>query len=186
MFRKGHTGMNPESLIHKYYSSQPELEQLLLGHSRDVADRAERIARAHPEWQADLQFLYEAAMLHDIGILYTDAPSILCHGTKPYIQHGILGAALLRREGLPRHARVAERHTGTGLTRSQIEASGLPLPPGDYRPETLEERIVCYADKFYSKSRPGEEKDYMQALRSLEKFGPECADVFRQWKKEFE
>ncbi len=178
--------MNPESLIHKYYASQPELEQLLLRHSHDVADRAMRIAGMHSKWHVDTTFLYEAAMLHDIGILYVNAPSIHCHGDKPYILHGILGAELLRREGLPQHARVAERHTGTGLTREDIEAQSLPLPPGDYRPETLEEQIVCYADKFYSKSRPEEEKDFAQALRSLEKFGPKGLEVFKRWKEQFE
>ncbi|MBR6047330.1 MAG: HD domain-containing protein [Bacteroidaceae bacterium] len=174
------------NLIHKYYAGQPELEQILLKHSEDVAQRVLEIAEAHPEFHLDRQFLYEAAMLHDIGILYVDAPGICCHGTKPYICHGMLGAELLRNEGLPAHARVAERHTGTGLTKEEILRQSLPLPPRDFVPETLEEKIICYADKFFSKSHLEEVKTPEQAMRSLEKFGPSCVDTFKAWMSEFE
>ena len=174
------------NLIHKYYAGQPELEQILLKHSEDVAQRVLEIAEAHPEFHLDRQFLYEAAMLHDIGILYVDAPGICCHGTKPYICHGMLGAELLRNEGLPAHARVAERHTGTGLTKEEILRQSLPLPPRDFVPETLEEKIICYADKFFSKSHLEEVKTPEQAMRSLEKFGSSCVDTFKAWMSEFE
>ena len=174
------------NLIHKYYAGQPELEQILLKHSEDVAQKVLEIAEAHPEFHLDSQFLYEAAMLHDIGILYVDAPGICCHGTKPYICHGMLGAELLQNEGLPAHARVAERHTGTGLTKEEILRQSLPLPPRDFVPETLEEKIICYADKFFSKSHLEEVKTPEQAMRSLEKFGPSCVDTFKAWMSEFE
>ena len=173
-------------LIHKYCEGNEALEALLLRHSGDVARRALLIARKHPELQADEQFLWEAAMLHDIGCVRTNAPGIHCFGTEPYIRHGILGAEILRGEGLPRHARVAERHTGTGLTASEIIHQGLPLPHQDFTPQTIEEQIVCYADKFYSKSRPEMEKTPEQALRSLEKFGSEGLDVFKAWVRRFE
>ena len=115
------------SLIHKYYADNPELENLLLLHSRQVAQRALSIARKKPELNRDCEFLEEAAMLHDIGIFLTDAPGIGCHGTEPYLLHGFLGAELMRREGLPRVARVCERHTGTGLTAERIQELNLPL-----------------------------------------------------------
>ena len=175
-----------KELIHKYCEGNKALEQVLLRHSEDVARRALQIARAHPELGADETFLWEAAMLHDIGIVRVDAPSIFCYGTEPYIRHGLLGGEILRSEGLPRHARVAERHTGTGLTASEIEHQNLPLPRQDFRPETIEEQIVCYADKFYSKSHPEREKTPEQALRSLEKFGSEGLDVFKAWIARFE
>lgn len=173
-------------LIHKYCAGNEALEALLLRHSEDVARRAVRIARAHPELGADEAFLREAAMLHDIGCCRVDAPGIFCYGTEPYIRHGILGAEILRSEGLPRHARVAERHTGTGLTAREIARQALPLPPRDLTPETVEEQIVCYADKFYSKSHPDVEKSPEQALRSLEKFGSEGLRVFKAWRNRFE
>ena len=160
------------SIINKYYPNDDLLRQLLLKHSRQVADRCQQIARKHKELPIDVQFLEEAAMLHDIGICRCDAPSIHCHGTEPYIKHGPIGADMLRAEGFPRHARVAERHTGTGL-------------PG-YEPETLEEQIICYADKFYSKSTPDHEKTVEEACRSLQKFGEEGVVKFRGWVEKFE
>ena len=177
--------INPEELIHKYYASNQPLEELLLLHSRAVARKALAIAERHPEWNLDHTFIHEAAMLHDIGVCYTDAPSIHCHGTHPYICHGILGAELLRNEGLPRHARVAERHTGTGLTRQTIVEQQLPLPLADYVPETLEEQIVCFADKFFSKTRSDQEKTPEQVLYSLRKFGEPGLQVFQDWMERF-
>ncbi|MBO7120709.1 MAG: HD domain-containing protein [Bacteroidaceae bacterium] len=173
-------------LIHKYCGGNEPLEQILLIHSCDVARRALRIAKSHPELNADETLLWEAAMLHDIGIVRVDAPSIFCYGTEPYICHGILGAEILRAEGLPLHARVAERHTGTGLTAAEIERQNLPLPHQDFTPQSIEEQIICYADKFYSKTRLSMEKTPEQALRSLEKFGSDGLDVFRAWMARFE
>ena len=89
-----------------------------------------------------------------------------------------------------RLARVCQRHTGAGITRSEVVAQGLPLPlPDDgsepYMPETLEEKLVCYADKFFSKSKPDREKAVGEAERSLAKFGEEGVVRFRQWEKMF-
>ena len=173
-------------LIHKYCQGNEALEQVLLRHSGDVARRALKIAKAHPELGADEKFLWEAAMLHDIGIVRVDAPSIFCYGTEPYIRHGLLGGEILRSEGLPLHARVAERHTGTGLTAAEIERQNLPLPRRDLTPESIEEQIVCYADRFYSKSHLDIEKTPEQAMRSLEKFGSDGVAVFKAWMERFE
>ena len=178
--------MKPEELIHRYCKGNAALENILLKHSSDVANRALKIVDKHPEFNIDKQFLYEAAMLHDIGIVNVDAPTISCFGTEPYIKHGLLGGEILREEGFPAHARVAERHTGTGLTRKNILQQSLPLPPADYVPETLEEQIICYADKFYSKTRLDEEKTYERALASLRKFGEDGLIVFEGWKHRFE
>ena len=160
------------SIINKYYPDDDDLRRLLLKHSRQVADRSLQIVKKHVELPVDVQFLEEAAMLHDIGIYQCDAPSILCHGTEPYIRHGQIGGDLLRQEGFPRHARVAERHTGTGL-------------PG-FEPETLEEQIICYADKFYSKSRPDHVRTVLETAQSLEKFGHAGVDKFLEWSRKFE
>ena len=141
-------------------------------HSRQVADRCLAIVAKHKELPVDVQFLEEAAMLHDIGIYRCDAPGIHCHGTEPYLRHGPIGGEILRAEGFPRHARVAERHTGTGL-------------PG-YEPETLEEQIICYADKFYSKSHPDRVLTVAETAQSLEKFGHEGVLKFLAWAERFE
>ena len=126
--------MNPLDIINKYYPGESELKHILLTHSRSVADKALWIADRHPELQLDRDFLYEGAMLHDIGIFLTDADSIGCLGDKPYICHGYLGADLMRSEGYPRHALVCERHTGAGLSLDQIIAQNLPCRIGTWCP----------------------------------------------------
>lgn len=178
--------MNPELIINKYYSCNPKLHNILLVHSRAVARRALSICEAHPELHLDAKFVYEAAMLHDIGIIHTHAPGIECYGKEPYILHGYLGGQMLREEGFDRHARVAERHTGTGLTIATIDTQKLPLPRQDWSPETLEEKVICYADKFYSKSRLDVEKTPEQVIKSLRKFGEEGTKIFQQWVDMFE
>ena len=159
-------------IIYKHYPEDDELRRLLLKHSRQVADRALLICDRHKELPVDHQFIEEAAMLHDIGVFRCHAPSIHCHGTEPYIRHGQIGGELLRAEGFPRHARVAERHTGTGL-------------PG-WEPETLEEQIICYADKFYSKSNPDHVRTVLETAQSLEKFGADGVKLFLSWAERFE
>lgn len=126
----------------------------------------------------DRQFVEEAAMLHDIGIIFCNAPKIYCMGPHKYIEHGYLGAELLRKEGFPKHALVAERHTGTGITIEQVEREELPIPEKDYCPQSLEEKIICYADKFYSKSHLCEEVDINKIKYNIWKYGYEA---FVRW-----
>ena len=175
-----------KKIIDKYYSGDGDLRTILIIHSQSVARKALQIVSLHPELSLDREFIEEAAMLHDIGIIKTDAPGIKCFGTEPYICHGILGAEMLRQEGLPRHARVCERHTGAGLSLNEIVSQNLPLPHQDFLPETLEEQVICYADKFFSKTHLDREKSVEKAEKSIAKFGEEGLARFKQWEKMFE
>lgn len=177
--------MDALGLIDKYYPEENEQKHILLVHSRSVADKALEIANQHPELNLDVQFLEEAALLHDIGIFQTNAPGICCWGDKPYICHGYLGAALLREEGYPRHALVCERHTGAGISLEQIVRNGLPIPHRDMRPQSLEEQVVCFADKFFSKTHLDQEKSVAKALESLLKYGDEGVERFKGWCERF-
>lgn len=179
-----HSMTKPLQLLYKYCKEE-RLQEIILRHSRAVADKAIDIVQRHPELNADIRFIEEAALLHDIGIVKVDAPSIACYGTEPYIRHGVLGAEILRNEGLEQHALVCERHTGTGLTLEQIITQALPLPHRDMQPITIEEQIICFADKFFSKTRLDNEKNIEQARRSLEKFGEEGLCKFDAWCKRF-
>lgn len=173
--------MDVTAIIDKFYSDNEAGKQILVAHSKLVTDKALAIAKAHPELNIDIAFVDEAAMLHDIGVFLCNAPSIGCFGIEPYIKHGILGAELLRREGFEQHARVCERHTGTGLSKDSILAQELPLPAQDFLPETIEEKLICFADKFFSKSRPTEEKSLEHAQRSVAKFGNDSLERFNEW-----
>ena len=154
----------------KYYNPDSDLFRLLWLHSSQVAELSVAIARRLDE-PVDVDFVAAAAILHDVGIFRCHAPSILCTGSEPYIRHGVIGAELMRAEGLDSFARVCERHTGAGLTAAEIAAQGLPLPLVDLVPESVEEQIVCYADKFFSKSRITEYTTLDRARASLSKFG---------------
>ena len=163
--------MNIQQIFEKYYQPGTPLYNSVWSHSKLVAEKALKLAQAHPELNIDSDFVYEAAMLHDIGVYLTHAPSIYCTGEEPYIRHGIIGAELLRNEGYPKRALVCERHTGTGLTVDDIISQNLPLPHRDMCPISLEEKLVCFADKFYSKSTPDQEKPFDKVRKSVAKYG---------------
>lgn len=177
--------MNPIDIIRKHYDVTSNLYEILVKHSEDVASKALQVVYAHPELDANIDFVYEAAMLHDIGIKFTNANKIDCYGEYKYIMHGYLGAELLRNEGYPMHARVAERHTGTGLYTKDIIKRGIELPQGTYYPETIEEKIISYADKFFSKTKLYSIKNLEEVEKSLSKHGLESVLRFREWHEIF-
>jgi uncharacterized protein len=160
-----------------------EAFRIVLEHSRHVADLALEIAGRMAMTEDDLTFIEEAALLHDIGVCRVHAPELGLYGTHPYIMHGVLGRAILEREGYPLHGLVCERHTGVGLTCDDIVRQGLPLPHRDMCPRTLSEQIICFADLFYSK-RPGRldrRRTAAQARKKLVPFGAEKVAVFDAW-----
>ncbi|MDR1525682.1 MAG: HDIG domain-containing protein [Tannerella sp.] len=177
--------MNPLAIIEKYYDTHSDAYHILLEHSRSVAAKALSLAEACPGKDWDPEFIEEAAMLHDIGMIFCHAPDIDCHGTYDYICHGYLGAELLRKEGYPRHALVCERHTGTGITRKMIEENRLPLPHRDFLPVSDEEQLICFADKFFSKTKLDKEKSVKKVRESLSKYGDDTVARFNDWCKLF-
>ena len=178
--------MNVKEIIDRYYPCENELKNVYMVHARAVADFALGLARKHPELELDEAFIYEAAMLHDIGIFLTDAPRIHCYGSEEYLCHGYLGAELLRSMGLERHARVCERHTGTGLTKDVIERNGWNLPVKDFVPETLEEQLICFADKFFSKTKfLHEPRTFEQVVESMRKISEDSVKKVEKWAEMF-
>ncbi|MEM2888083.1 MAG: TIGR00295 family protein [Candidatus Bathyarchaeia archaeon] len=110
----------------------------VIRHCEAVAQTAVRIAKKCVENGAnvDIDLIYIGALLHDLGRSET-------HGT----DHPIVGARIARSKGLPQKIiRIIERHLGGGV--SAEEACELNWPKGAYIPETLEEKIVTYADKL--------------------------------------
>ncbi|MDR1763752.1 MAG: HD domain-containing protein [Dysgonamonadaceae bacterium] len=177
--------MIPVNIIKKYCPEGSNAFRILVEHSFAVADKALYIAGLHPEMALDRAFIYEAAMLHDIGIVKTDAPEIYCFGSFPYICHGYLGSEILAAEGFSRHAFVCERHTGTGISLEEIESKNLPLPHREMRPVSLEEQLICFADKFYSKTNLEKEKKPDKIRNGLQKYGEGAVEQFDAWLKLF-
>ncbi|HEY5522689.1 MAG TPA: HD domain-containing protein [Desulfuromonadaceae bacterium] len=162
--------------------------EIVLEHSRHVADLALEVADRQELTEDDRLFVEEAALLHDIGVCQVHAPELGLYGMQPYIMHGVLGRAILETEGYPLHALVCERHTGVGLTCEDIIKQELPLPHREMCPQSLSEQIICFADLFYSK-KPGrlnERKTVAQVRKKLLPFGEEKVAVFDTWLTKFE
>lgn len=114
----------------------------IIKHSITVAKKAIEIAESYVKkgTPVDLALVRTGALLHDVG-----------RSVSMDVNHGIEGGRLLREAELEEDlARIAERHVGAGITKD--EARKLGLPSKDLIPETLEEKIVCYADKLVTGS----------------------------------
>jgi len=175
--------MTAQQLFDKYYPEGSEARTYLYIHSLKVMEAAVKIVEHNQHLNPDINKVKDMALLHDIGILFTYAPEIGCHGEHPYLAHGYLGRELLEKEGFEEIAPVCERHIGVGITLNDIIHYNMPLPHYDMSPVTIEEKIVCYADKFYSKSikhlmipKPVE-----KIRRKLTKYGPDKVQRFDEF-----
>ncbi|MDA2922477.1 HD domain-containing protein [Patescibacteria group bacterium AH-259-L07] len=179
--------MDSVEIIKKYYKENSKSYYFLTEHSKAVTEKALKIAHNVGHLNPDLEFIEQAAMLHDIGIFLTNAPEIGCFGERPYICHGYLGRKILEKEALPKHALVCERHTGVGLSIQDIEKEKLPIPKRDMRPISLEEEIICFADTFFSKNEEflTKEKSIEEIRKGLMKFVGNKVKVFDAWVKKF-
>ena len=52
-------------------------------------------------------------------------------------------------------------------------------------PVSLEEQLICFADKFYSKTKLDKEKPVEKVKQSLSKYGEETVIRFDNWCKLF-
>lgn len=166
-------------IIDFFYPGDHPAREILLIHSTQVRNKALAIARKVRG--VDLDLVAAGAMLHDIGICFCNAPDIGCYGNDDYLLHGILGAENLRcmnKADYEKFARICERHTGSGITAAEIRERKLPLPERDLIPETSEEKIICLADKFFSKSGDFSEKSLDVVRSSMLKFGDESLKRF--------
>lgn len=176
----------PLKIIKRYYNPSGLAFKLLIEHGEAVKNKALKIAENLKDKNPNIDFIIEASLLHDIGMIFTDSPLLGCYGKEPYICHGYLGRKLLEREGLPLHGLVAERHVGAGITIEDIKKKGLPLPLRDMVPESLEEKIICVADKFFSKKRKNyiDEKPLELVLEEIGRYGEEKGRFFEALLKE--
>jgi len=170
--------------IREIYKNDKSVLDYLLAHSESVAKLAVEIAKKQ---KADVDFVERAALLHDIGIIFTDAPKLNCFGKVPYIQHGVYGRELLEKHGLMREAIVAETHVGVGITAEHILKNNLQLPPKDMFPTTLEEEIVAFADLFFSKQPQflTTPKSLAQVESDVKRYGENSYEILKKWLKKF-
>jgi len=174
-------------LIHKYIKPDSQAYPFYIIHVSLVTAKALEIAKRLNLSEESLTFIEESSMLHDIGICKVEDEDFGTSGG-PYITHGVSGADILRNEGYPKHAKVAENHTGVGVYKEEIIEKNIPLPHKDFIPETLEERIISYADLFYSKTPEvlWQEKSLDEIRKGVSKYGQKYSDVLEEWIKQFE
>lgn len=123
------------TLLKKYSTSETAFNKVL-NHVKAVQKVALRIASRHKD--IDMNIIRIGSLLHDIG-RFTATEKIT---------HGIIGAEILRKEGLESLARICERHIGAGITKEEIIEKKLPLPKKDFVPKTKEEKIIAHADNL--------------------------------------
>ena len=105
-------------------------------HSIKVAEKALEIANKIKKETVNKDLVEIGALLHDIGRGKT-------HG----FRHALIGGKILKERGLPNSlVRVCETHILGGLDKEDAKVIG--LPEKEYLPITLEEKIICIADKL--------------------------------------
>ncbi|HIH98380.1 MAG TPA: TIGR00295 family protein [Thermoplasmata archaeon] len=135
---------------------ESKCSQLVLKHTLAVYELAQKIAglAIANGTKVNLELVKSGALLHDLGRTKT-------HG----IRHAVEGAELAKKLGLPREIiGIIEHHIGAGLSREDAEKLG--LPPKNYFPKTLEEKIVSHADNLIVGFRKGGVKDIIDRLES--------------------
>jgi uncharacterized protein len=179
------SGLRPDpiKIINAYYEPGTKAYEYIIEHGSMVAEKALEIASRVDWLPPGMIFIEEAAMLHDIGIFMTDATHLGCTGEYPYIAHGYLGRQVLEDEGYPLHALVCERHIGVGLTKAEVEAGGLPLPVRDMLPITVEEEIICFADKLFPVGPENmlTRRSVAEAREEIASYGERSLRKFDRW-----
>lgn len=167
-------------MINEHYPSDSLAYKIYTTHVVKVTELALKIADHNPNLNLNREYIIKAAMLHDIGIIKTDAPALGCFGNLPYIAHTYKGREMLEEEGMIDIAPICERHLGTGLSKQDIIDAGFPLPRRNMMPITKEEKLICYADKFYSKSAKHLTipKTRVQIRRKISKYGEDKREAF--------
>ena len=136
------------------------LDNSVRKHCTTVAKIAVKIAENIKKngYDVDVDAVLKGALLHDIGRAITHDP----------FQHFIKSAEILRNEGVDEKiVRIAERHFSAGLTAEEAEKLG--LEPKDYLPESLEEKIVSFADNLAVGDRQGSFEDFMKRLDEIDR-----------------
>ncbi|MFB9832742.1 HD domain-containing protein [Actinoallomurus acaciae] len=170
--------------LHEKHAPTREAFELVLAHCEIVCRIAEQLLGGADDG-VDVELVRAGCLLHDIGVyrLY-DGTGELDHGR--YIRHGVLGHELLAEEGFAEAiCRFCSCHTGMGLGPDDVRRQRLPLPPGDYRARSREERLVMYADKFHSKSSPPTFVGADTYAADVRRFGADKVAAFTAMREEF-
>jgi uncharacterized protein len=173
-----HPGIDPQGIIGRFYPVGGRTRELLLRHGELVGRKALQILDRAPWLKADREFVVQAAMLHDIGIGRTRCPELGCTGRLPYLCHGVEGVRCLMIWARATWAGLRTSRGG-GTQRPSGAQQPFPFPIRDMLPLSVEEQLICYADKFFSKTDNGRhEKGIREITAGLARFETEYVGRF--------
>ncbi len=113
-----------------------KIQHSIRRHSEKVAQKALEIANQITKAKVDKDLIEIGSILHDIGRTKT-------HG----FNHALIGGKILRERGFSEKlAKICETHILGGVDKEDAKEFG--LPEKDYLPNSLEEKIICLADKL--------------------------------------
>lgn len=170
-------------IIHQHIPPTSQTYPLYLIHCTLVAKLALSIAERLGLSTASQQFVEEAAMLHDIGIVETNTPVVFCTGSLPYLHHLTEGRKLLEAANLSRHGQVAQTHAGISLTAQRLIEVDIALPLAQFLPQSIEEEIISFADLFYSKdvATLWRKRDVAEVRQAVAAIAPDNLDRLDEW-----
>jgi len=139
-------------------------DEPVVEHCMAVAELALKIARRHYD-SVDEYLVFRGALLHDIG-----------RARSHTVNHGFVGGEIAKELGLEEPVvRIIQRHVGTGITAE--EAKEIGLPPVNFIPETMEEKIVAHADNLIDGVRRTGIEDAIEGFK--DKLGDEHPSIRR-------
>ena len=115
----------------------------VIKHCVAVADLAVETADklAEKGQKINVELVEAGALLHDLGRSKNHA-----------VDHAVVGAQIAQSLGLPEPLiKIIKRHVGAGITEKEAQLLG--WPKDNYIPQTLEEKVVSYADKLIDKGK---------------------------------
>lgn len=173
-------------IIDKYFKPGTIAYKIYITHVTLVTAKALRIGQRLDLSRESLDFIEEAGMLHDIGMVHSNSPDFGCTGSEKYHDHLIEGKKILLKEGLPRHAEVAVNHARTGLKKEDIQKLKYNLPNEDVFAESIEEKLISWADIFFSKNIDlWYERSLKEARDKIKNHGNWYLEIFDKWYEEF-
>lgn len=150
-----------ENFKNEYYKSYKLLKELcpkkVVNHCLAVSEYVYELGNKIKEnYNIDLKKALLGSLLHDIG-----------RSVSHNMDHGIIGANILRERGYNEDiCLIVERHIGAGITKD--ECIIYELPPKDYIPTTIEEKIVAHCDNFIKGTKRVDVDYYLNKLKNCD------------------
>lgn len=167
--------------LHRKLALNDQIFQKVFIHCEIVNKIALQIIKKR-SFDINLELISPGSLLHDIGAY--DFFNKETFNENEYIRHGIIGFNILKDLNFPHElCRIASHHTGVGIQKGEIIRNNLPLPHEDFLAETIEERIIMYADKFHSKHP--QFNTYKSYRSKVAKFGLDKMKKFELMAQEF-